>query len=91
MAINFWKFVNLPLSPNLRDKIGNTEDLKNFAKEIEDIEKKITLFQAKASTEIIKELEIINLIDDPIIYTCSCFNKNGKNCKSKATYFNKIN
>ena len=43
------------------------------------------------STEIIKELEIINLIDDPIIYTCSCFNKNGKNCKSKATYFNKIN
>jgi len=47
--------------------------------------------QLEDSTEIIKELEIINLIDDPIIYTCSCFNKNGKNCKSKATYFNKIN
>ena len=42
-------------------------------------------------TEIIKELEIINLIDEPILYICSCFNKNGKNCKSKATYFNKIN
>ena len=47
--------------------------------------------QLDDKTEIIKELEIINLIDDPIIYNCSCINKNGNNCKGKATYFNKIN
>ena len=46
--------------------------------------------QLPNKSEIIHELEIINLIDEPIILYCSCFNKNGKNCKSKATYFNKI-
>jgi hypothetical protein len=37
----------------------------------------------------IKELEIISLIDDPIIHKCICYNKNGNLCKSKATYINK--
>jgi len=37
----------------------------------------------------IKELEIINLIDDPPIHKCICYNKNGNLCKSKATYINK--
>jgi len=46
--------------------------------------------QLPNKSEIIHELEIINLIDEPIILYCSCNNKNGKKCKSKATYFNKI-
>jgi len=37
----------------------------------------------------IKELEIINLIDEPIIHKCICYNKNGNLCKSKATYINR--
>tara|TARA_B110001469_G_scaffold126495_1_gene144263 strand:+ start:179 stop:874 length:696 start_codon:yes stop_codon:yes gene_type:complete len=37
----------------------------------------------------IKELEIINLIDEPIIHKCICYNKNGNLCKSNATYINK--
>jgi len=41
--------------------------------------------------ECIKELEIINLIDPPKIYNCSCINKNKNNCKGKATYISKEN
>ena len=37
----------------------------------------------------IKELEIINLIDEPIIHKCICYNKNGNLCKSKAIYINR--
>ena len=45
--------------------------------------------QLPDKTECIKELEIINLIDAPKIYTCSCLNKNKNNCKSKAHYMSK--
>ena len=38
----------------------------------------------------IKELKIINLIDEPIIHKCICYNKNGNMCKSKALYINKL-
>ena len=41
------------------------------------------------NTEIIKELEIINLIDPPIIHICSMTNKNKNKCNSKASFFNK--
>ena len=41
-------------------------------------------------SECIKELEIINLIDEPKIYSCSCINKNKNKCKGKATYISKI-
>ena len=43
---------------SLRDKIENLEDLKNFIKQITEIEKQITLFHAKASIEIIKKLKV---------------------------------
>jgi len=43
---------------NLRDKIENSEDLKNFIKEITETEKQITLFHAKASIEIIKKSKV---------------------------------
>ena len=42
----------------LRDKIKNSGDLKKFSKEIAEIEREITLFHAKASTEIIKKSKI---------------------------------
>ena len=42
----------------LRDKIVNSEDLKRLSKEIIEIEKKITLFHAKVSAEIIKKSRI---------------------------------
>jgi len=42
----------------LRDKIRNSEDLKKLTKEIVEIEKKITLFHAKASAEIIKKSRV---------------------------------
>jgi len=45
--------------------------------------------QLPNKTEIIKELEIINLIDPPKIYMCSMTNKNKKKCNSKACFFNK--
>ena len=45
--------------------------------------------QLPDKTECIKELEIINLIDPPKIYNCSCLNKNKTNCKGKATYISK--
>ena len=41
------------------------------------------------NSESIKELEIINLIDPPKIYKCSCINKNKNKCKGKATYISK--
>ena len=37
--------------------------------------------------KLIKEFNIINLIDDPIVICCSCSNKNGKPCKSKASHY----
>ena len=40
---------------NFRDKIENYEDLEKLKKEIKEIEKQITLFHAKVSTEIIKK------------------------------------
>ena len=43
---------------SLRDKIENSEDLKNFIKEITETEKQITLFHAKASIEIIKKSKV---------------------------------
>ena len=43
------------------------------------------------NSESIKELEIINLIDPPKIYKCSCINKNKSKCKGKSTYISKIN
>jgi hypothetical protein len=42
--------------------------------------------QLPDNSEIIKELEIINLIDPPKIYKCSCINKNNNICKGKVTY-----
>jgi hypothetical protein len=45
--------------------------------------------QLPDKSECIKELEIINLIDPPKIYKCSCINKNTNNCKGKATYISK--
>jgi hypothetical protein len=47
--------------------------------------------QLSDKTEIIKELEIINLIDEPKKYICSCINKNKNKCKGKAIYISKIN
>ncbi len=43
---------------NCRDQIENYEDLKKFKKEIDKIEKQITLFHAKASLEIIKKSKV---------------------------------
>ena len=43
---------------NLRDKIENSEDLKNFTKEIGEIEKKITLFHGEASADITKKARV---------------------------------
>jgi len=45
--------------------------------------------QLPNKTEIIKDLEIINLIDPPIIHICSMKNKNKNKCKGKALFFNK--
>ena len=40
--------------------------------------------QLPDKSEIIKELEIINLIDPPIIHICSMTNKNKNKCNIKA-------
>jgi hypothetical protein len=40
-------------------------------------------------TEIIHDLNIINLIDQPKLYNCSMINKNTNKCKGKALFFNK--
>ena len=37
--------------------------------------------------KLIKEFNIINLIDEPKVIYCLCKNKNGKPCKSKATHY----
>ena len=44
---------------NLKEKIHNLNDLKNFSKELNDLEKKITLFHAK----VIKEIDVDKKID----------------------------
>ena len=40
-------------------------------------------------TDKIVDFNIINLIEEPKVYICSQFNKNGKCCKSKAQYVGK--
>ena len=40
-----------------RDKINNSEDLKIYTKELEVLEKEITLFHAKVINEVIKEID----------------------------------
>jgi len=42
----------------LRDKIKNFKDLKKFSKEVKNIEKKITLFNARAVNEILKKTKV---------------------------------
>ena len=42
----------------LRDKIKSSKDLKNFSKEIKNIEKEITLFHAKAVSQILKKTKV---------------------------------
>ena len=42
----------------LRDKIKTSRDLKKFSKEAIDLEKKITLFHAKAANDIIKKSKV---------------------------------
>ncbi|MDC0937739.1 anhydro-N-acetylmuramic acid kinase [Pelagibacteraceae bacterium] len=46
---------------NLKEKINNLSDLKNFGKEISDLERKITLFHAKVVKEIdgYKKIDIV--------------------------------
>jgi anhydro-N-acetylmuramic acid kinase len=47
----------------LRDKIGNSEDLKTYSKEINDVEKKFTLFNSNLINEVIRDInEDIDLI-----------------------------
>ena len=45
--------------------------------------------QCEDKTEIIHDLNIINLIDQPKLYNCSMTNKNTNKCKGKALFFNK--
>ena len=42
----------------LRYKINSSKDLKIFSKEVKNIEKKITLFHAKAANEILKKAKV---------------------------------
>ena len=42
----------------LRDKIKSSKDLKRFEKQIKSIEKEITLFHAKAATEILRKSKV---------------------------------
>ena len=47
----------------LRDKIKSSSDLKKFSKEIDNVEKEITLFHAKAINKILKKTKVnINFI-----------------------------
>ncbi len=47
----------------LRDKIKSSKDLKKFSKEIDNVEKEITLFHAKAINKILKKTKVnINFI-----------------------------
>ncbi len=41
---------------NLRDKISNSSDLKTYSKEINDVEKKFTLFNSHLINEVIKDI-----------------------------------
>ena len=41
----------------IKDKIKNSKDLENFSEELNNIEKKITLFHASATTDILKDLK----------------------------------
>jgi hypothetical protein len=45
--------------------------------------------QLPDKSEIIHDLNIINLIDQPKTYNCSMTNKNTNKCKGKALFFNK--
>ncbi len=48
---------------SLRDKIGNSDNLKTYLQEIKDIEKKFTLFNSRLISEVIKNInEDIDLI-----------------------------
>ena len=47
--------------------------------------------QLSDKTELIHDINIINLIDPPTIYKCSCINKNSSVCKGKVLYIDKIN
>ena len=48
---------------SLRDKISNSTDLKTYSKEINDLEKKFTLFNSHSINEVIREInEDIDLI-----------------------------
>ena len=42
----------------LRDKIKSSSDLRKFSKEIKNVEKKITLFHAKAVNQILKKTKV---------------------------------
>ncbi|MBD1172177.1 anhydro-N-acetylmuramic acid kinase [Pelagibacterales bacterium SAG-MED05] len=47
----------------LRDKIKSSSDLKKFSKEIDNVEKEITLFHAKAINKILKKTKVnINFV-----------------------------
>ena len=43
---------------SLRDKINFSKDLETYNKEIQELEREITLFHAKASKEMIKKKDI---------------------------------
>ena len=43
---------------NLRAKINNLEDLKNFSNETKSLEKKITIFHAEVVKKILKEKDV---------------------------------
>jgi anhydro-N-acetylmuramic acid kinase len=48
---------------SLRDKISNSTDLKTYSKEINDVEKKFTLFNSQSINEVIRDInEDIDLI-----------------------------
>ena len=42
----------------LRDKIKSSKDLKKFSKELKSLEKEITLFHAKAVSQILKKIKV---------------------------------
>ena len=61
---------------NLRDKITNSRDLKNYFEEINSIEKDITLFHAKIINEIIKlypefEIDVVGFHGQTIFHNAN--------------------
>ena len=58
----------------IRDKINNTKDLNLYSKELNNIEKEITLFHAKVTNEAIKEansnIDIIGFHGQTIFHSC---------------------